>query len=197
MTPTASYAEETRSHLRRRVFDAVAALLAEHAWAEVTMAEVAERAGVSRQTLYNSFGSRPELAQAFVLHQADGLAAIVEVAIRQGDGDAHAALETALALFFETATSHPMVTAITTREGNEELLAMVTTKGGPLLERITRSLGEAIHAAWPQVTGRDAELVAETLVRLAISHAALPSGSPEDTARDVVRLLGPSIDALI
>ena len=35
------------------------------------MADVARAAGVSRQTLYNEFGAAAELAQAFVLREAD------------------------------------------------------------------------------------------------------------------------------
>jgi AcrR family transcriptional regulator len=192
-----SHVEATRSQLRDRVMDALAELVAERPLREVTMAEVATRAGVSRQTLYNSFGSRPELAQAFVIEQADGLSGIVEVAIRGGAGSPREALETGLELFFEAAQVHPMVKAITARDGNEELLALVTTRGAPLLERVTSKLGDAIREAWPQVSVKDSELAAETLARLAISHAALPSASPAETAREIVRLLGPSIDALL
>ena len=35
------------------------------------MAQIARTAGVSRQTLYNEFGSRPEFAEVYVLREAD------------------------------------------------------------------------------------------------------------------------------
>ena len=69
--PRPGFAEASRDLLRETVLDAVGELLAERSWPEVTMAQVAERAGVTRQTLYNSFGSRDELAQAYVMREAE------------------------------------------------------------------------------------------------------------------------------
>ena len=40
-------------------------------------------------------------------------------------------------------------------------------------------------------------LLAESLVRLAISYVTAPSGSPEATAASVVELLGPFIDSAL
>jgi len=49
------FSEAARELLRERVLDALGELLRSRAWSEVTMAHVAARAGVSRQTLYNGF----------------------------------------------------------------------------------------------------------------------------------------------
>lgn len=49
---------------RRRIVEAVRALLAERAFHESTMEDVAERAGVSRATLYLHFRSRLELVDS-------------------------------------------------------------------------------------------------------------------------------------
>ena len=88
MTDTASkpasdapppYAVAARALLRDSLLDAAGTLLRDRSWGEVTMAEVARAAGVSRQTLYNEFGSRPEFAQAYVLREADRFIAAVEL----------------------------------------------------------------------------------------------------------------------
>jgi hypothetical protein len=50
---------------------------------------------------------------------------------------------------------------------------------------------------WPQVSADDARLLAESLVRLAISHALLPSHDPEETAMGVGRMFGPFVDELL
>jgi len=64
MTETSPrYAEASRTLLRDTVLRATDALLVDHCWREVTMAQVARASGVSRQTLYNEFGNRAELAQ--------------------------------------------------------------------------------------------------------------------------------------
>src|SRR5437763_16776874 len=49
---------------RDRVIDTVRALLAEGAFHESTVEKVAERAGVSRATLYTHFGSRTGLVDS-------------------------------------------------------------------------------------------------------------------------------------
>src|SRR3954449_10078960 len=52
---------ERSANTRQRIVEAVRELLAEGVFHECTVEEVAERAGVSRATLYQHFGSRLEL----------------------------------------------------------------------------------------------------------------------------------------
>jgi AcrR family transcriptional regulator len=191
-----SFAEASRSLMRDSVLDAVGELLAEKAWPAVTMAAVAERAGVSRQTLYNAFGNREELAQAYLLREADRFLAAVEEAVTANAGDARRALGSSAELFLSLAGDHPMVRALSTQEG-EELVALATVRGGALLTGMTDRLSELIAATWPQVDAEGARLLAATLVRLAISHAVLPTAAPEETAADIVRILGPFVDELL
>ena len=58
------YAVAARELLRNTVFEAARHELSTRRWNEVTMADVAAAAGVSRQTLYKEFGSRDEFARA-------------------------------------------------------------------------------------------------------------------------------------
>jgi AcrR family transcriptional regulator len=195
-SPRPSFAEASRSLLRDSILDAVGELLAEKPWTEVTMAAVAKRAGVSRQTLYNAFGNREELAQAYLMREAGRFLAAVEEAVTANAGDARRALASSAELFLSLVGTHPMVRALSTQEG-EELVALATVRGGALLTGMTDQLGELIVATWPQVDPDGARLLAATLVRLAISHAVLPTAPPEETAADIVRILGPFIDELL
>ena len=86
------FAEASRTLLRDTVLDAVHDLLADRRWAEVTMGEVAERAGVSRQTVYNTFGGRDGLSQAYVIREADRFLVVVEEAVRANEQDPRSAL---------------------------------------------------------------------------------------------------------
>ena len=52
-------------------------------WAQVTMAEIATAAGVSRQTLYNEFGTRDEFGQALVIRESGRLLDAVEQTIAE------------------------------------------------------------------------------------------------------------------
>jgi AcrR family transcriptional regulator len=193
----ASYAELIRSLLRDRVLDTVGELLGERAWSQVTMAEVAERAGVSRQTVYNAFGSRPELARAYVAREADRFLTAVDVAVREHAAEPRRAMASGMEVFLSAAAHHPLVRAITAVDGGGELLPLVTTRGGPLIQHVTRHLTELLTETWPTLRRVDAALVADALVRLAISYAALPGGDPARTAANVARILGPSVDELV
>ncbi|MFF7235578.1 TetR/AcrR family transcriptional regulator [Streptomyces collinus] len=66
---------------RESLLDAAYTALARRPWSAVRMVEVAAAAGVSRQTLYNEFGSKEGLARALVRREADGYLAGVERAL--------------------------------------------------------------------------------------------------------------------
>ena len=190
-------AEASRDLLRDRVLDAVGELAEASPWPDVTMAEVAVAAGVSRQTLYNSFGSRQELAQAYVMREAENFVAAVADTVRSHPDDPRAALRGALEIFLGAAETHPLIRAVASAESGEEFLPLVTTRGGPLVTDVTDRITDLMLETWPALPRPEAKLVADCLIRLAISHAALPSGSPTATAESVARILGPYIDSLL
>lgn len=84
--------EASRLLLRTSVLDSMRELLTERDWSEVTLTVLAKHAGVSRQTLYNEFGSRQGLAEAYALRLADGFVDAVDEAMVANDGRAVEAL---------------------------------------------------------------------------------------------------------
>jgi AcrR family transcriptional regulator len=188
------YAEAARELLRDSLLDAAVDLLNEdRTWSQVTMANVAKGAGVSRQTLYNEFGSRQEFAQAFVLREVDRFLSAVEEAVTANVDDAMKAVETAFGVFLFAAGQNPLVRSILAGDGTDELLPLVTTHGGPVIDRATQRLAAVFEAGWPGVSARKATLLAESVVRLAISFAALPQGPSGMTPDAVAEILGPFI----
>ena len=188
----APYAVAARELLRSSLFDAARHELARRRWHEVTMADIAAAAGVSRQTLYKEFGTRDEFARALVLREGDRFVAAVEGAMDAHLDDPTAALLAAFGLFLTVAAADPLVREAIA--GADEMLPLMTTKGQPLVERSTERLCDAILSRWPQVKSHDAALLAECLVRLAISYAALPAGPAGNTASSIAELLGPYIE---
>ncbi|MEV7399053.1 helix-turn-helix domain-containing protein [Streptomyces sp. NPDC091267] len=81
---------------REALLDAARAALANRPWPAVRMVDVAAAAGVSRQTLYNEFGSKDGLARALVRCAADSYLTGVERALASagGPGDRLAATAT-------------------------------------------------------------------------------------------------------
>jgi AcrR family transcriptional regulator len=161
------------------------------------MADIALAAGVSRQTLYKEFGSRDEFAQMLVMRESDRFLLAVESALGAHLDDPAGALAAAFDVFLAAAAENPLVRSIVHGHGSEELLALFTTHGTPLVERAAERLTAVILTSWPLVQPGDAELLSECLVRLAISYAALPKGPASMSAASLATLLGPYIEQLI
>ena len=192
-----SYRGAVRQLLRDRLLDAGRAQLSDRPWAEVTMAEIAAGAGVSRQTLYNEFGSRDEFAQALIIREGSRFLDGVEDAIDRHADDALAALTAALEQFLTVAQADPFVRLLLGDDGTGGMLPLVTTQSRPVLEWAAARLTGAMDAHWPGVPTEDLEALADTLVRLAISHVAAPRELPAQTAASVTRLLAPWVERIL
>ncbi|HXV05091.1 MAG TPA: TetR family transcriptional regulator [Solirubrobacterales bacterium] len=189
-----SYPVAARRLLRETLFAAARDELQERAWSEITMADVASGAGVSRQTLYNEFGSRDEFAQAFVIHEGERFLDAVEGAVREHLDDPRAAVRAALGVFLRSAGEDALVRIMLSDDGAGGMLPFVTTQGMPVVQWATARLTAVIEEGWPQAAAAKAQLLAESLVRLAISYVTAPAASPEETAARAGELLGPFID---
>jgi AcrR family transcriptional regulator len=188
------YPQAARQLLRETLFAAARDEVQQRPWSEITMAEIAAAAGVSRQTLYNEFGSRNEFAQAFVIHEGERFLDAVDAAVREHLDDPRAAIGAALETFLRTAGEDPLVRILLGDDGTAGLLPFVTTQGMPVVQWATARLTATIEAGWPQAPPPKARLLAESLVRLAISHVTAPADSPDAIAAHTGELLGPFID---
>jgi AcrR family transcriptional regulator len=193
-TARTPYQEAARELLRQTVFDAARELLDQHPWSEITMAEIASGAGVSRQTLYNEFGNRNEFGFAFVIHEGERFLDGVEKAVLVHTDDPRAAVKAALDQFLSSAGDDPLISILLSDDGTGGMLPFVTTQGLPVVQWATDRLAAVIEKGWPQAGAADVKLLAESLVRLAISHVTTPSESTGDTGAAVAELLGPFID---
>ncbi len=188
-----AYPTAARQLLRDTLLDAMRELMAQREWGQISMAEVARTAGVSRQTLYKEFGTRQEFAQAFVLREADRFLGDVERALGDLLGDPGGALTAALTVFLRAAADDPFVRTITSGVGADELLPLLTVQGQPLFVHATERLTAVLLDGWPEARERDARQLADVAVRLGVSYAAAPSGPPERTAAAAGRVLEPFV----
>lgn len=175
---------------RESLLDAAGAALARRPWSAVRMVDVAVAAGVSRQTLYNEFGSKDGLARSLVRRETDAFLAGVERAI--GAGGLPAAAEWTVA----SARGNVLVRAMLTGCWSERLPAPTLTAvpstspvpaqhpaDGPLptpVDLVTLVRDRAVAALAPAGTST-AERAAlacdcEVAVRLAVSCVLAPAG---------------------
>lgn len=190
-TPRTSFQAAARQALRVTLLGAARDLLRERRWTDITMADIAKASGVSRQTLYNEFGSRSGFVQAYLLYDADRVLSAVEAAIESAPDSPFSTIEQAFKVFLETVAEDPLAVTILAGDDPDGLLALYTTRGGPVLMIAAARLGGSIHAKWPQAPAPEVQILAEQLVRLAISHAALPDTEPAESARAIAQLLSP------
>ncbi|MFG2830075.1 TetR/AcrR family transcriptional regulator [Streptomyces sp. NPDC048434] len=105
---------------RESLLDAAYTALTKRAWTAVRMVDVAAAAGVSRQTLYNEFGSKEGLARALVRRETEKYLAGVARALSRGAsaagtrGDAAGRVVAAAAWTLRTARANPLVRAALT-----------------------------------------------------------------------------------
>ncbi|KKD05761.1 MULTISPECIES: TetR/AcrR family transcriptional regulator [unclassified Streptomyces] len=105
---------------RESLLDAAYTALARRPWSTVRMVDVAAAAGVSRQTLYNEFGSKEGLARALVRREADGYLAGVERALAT-HSDARERLTATAEWTAATAKDNALVRAMLTGCWSERL----------------------------------------------------------------------------
>jgi AcrR family transcriptional regulator len=171
---------------RERVVTAAIALTTEHGWASVSMAEVAARSGVSRQTVYNEVGGREALAEAMVLDELGRFLAVVDAAFARHD-DLRAAVRAAVLGVLTAAEDNALLREVVS-PGGGELLPPLTTDAGAVLEAATAVVDAHLVALTPRVDAARRTAVVDMLVRTVLSHVMLPSAPPRRTADAVADL---------
>ncbi|MGH3959587.1 TetR family transcriptional regulator AlkX [Mycobacterium sp.] len=188
------YAEASRVLLRDSVLDAMRELLGTRDWSAITLADVARAAGISRQTIYNEFGSRQGLAQGYALRLADRLVDLVDDAIYSNVGDIYAAFLQGFRMFFTESAADPLVISLLTGVAKPDLLQIITTDSGPIITRCSERLTSTFQHSWVKASDEDAGIIARAIVRLAMSYVSMPPEADHDVAADLARLFSPAVE---
>ncbi|MFI1969299.1 TetR/AcrR family transcriptional regulator [Streptomyces cinnamoneus] len=194
---------------RELLLDAAYTALGARPWNGVRMVDVAAAAGVSRQTLYNEFGSKDGLARALVRREADAFFAGVERALAEtagvGGADAGDCYAAAARWILRTARANPFVrAALTGCRGDRlppaavPLVPAPRRPAGPLPPRGAPSpgaLAERLRDSAARAIGGAAECdgatrrACEAAVRLTLSYVIAPAGTDEEAAHEVAHLV--------
>jgi AcrR family transcriptional regulator len=170
--------------LRDAIVTVTARLITEQGWQAVTMGRLATELGVSRQTVYNEVGAKPQLAEAVVHAELARFLAVVTSAFDEHPGEVltavNAAVRGVLELARDNALLHAVVSA--THGANTELLPLLTTHTDGLLDAAKTVVMRCL-ANYELALGQpELEIAVDLIVRHVLSHVMQPSGSPADTA---------------
>ncbi|WLQ40775.1 TetR/AcrR family transcriptional regulator [Streptomyces laculatispora] len=197
---------------REALLDAAHAALATRPWPAVRMVDVAAAAEVSRQTLYNEFGSKDGLARALVRRAADAYLAGVERALGTAGGTGDRLAATAAWTVRATRTNalvrglltgcwedrlpHPACSARPVRPPGSPVPAQRRADAGPptpaeLLGHVRDRAVAALDGGRPPHDPAALAVTCELALRLALSYALVPphpevAGDGAPLVRDVV-----------
>ncbi|MET9430299.1 MULTISPECIES: TetR/AcrR family transcriptional regulator [unclassified Streptomyces] len=191
---------------RDALLDAAFAVLADLPWPAVRMVEVAAVAGVSRQTLYNEFGSKEGLARALVRHETDAYLRGVERVLAERTDPVDRFLSLTEWTVRE-ARAKPLLRALLTGCWTERLPAPRPARprarvaaappaqrradeGPPEPGQLVAAVRDRLRAAAGPGMDRDA---CELLVRLALSYVVAPQWEEPDSWRPMT----PTITSVI
>lgn len=190
-TKRVPYAEASRVLLRDSILDGMRDLLGSRDWSAITLADVARAAGISRQTIYNEFGSRQGLAQGYAMRLADRLVDEVDNAIRSNEGKIYEAFLQGFRAFFTASAADPLVISLLTGEAKPDLLQLITVDSGPIITHCSQRLTGSFKESWVKASDEDAGVLARAIVRLAMSYVSMPPEADHDVADDLARLMTP------
>jgi len=190
------YRSAATNLMRTTILDGLQRLLQEKTWSAVNMTDVAKAAGISRQTLYKEFGTRKGLAQGYALRLADTFVSAVDDAVYANEGKSLQTLYVAFSEFFESSASDPLVLSLLTDDPPPDLLRLVTTESGLLIEHATARLSLTFERSWLRTSTHNAEILGRAVVRLALGYVSMPPTNSSDVAADLASLLAPFVDSI-
>lgn len=190
---------------RESLLDSALAALADRDWSGVRMVDVAAAAGVSRQTLYNEFGSKDGLARALVRREADRYLRGVDRALARPATERERMVAVA-EWTVAAARAHPLVRALLTgcwsgrlpapgpsrRSAGPRPPAQRRADPGPpapgeLIAAVRHRAALALTAGHLEAEAADLVYRCEVAVRLALSHIVAPGDLTLDhLVRDAV-----------
>ena len=165
---------------RDRILDAASAITAEQGWAGVTMARLGDAAGVSRQSVYNEFGTKQQVAEALISRELLRFLEVVDEGLATGDSPGDSVHRAGTAVL-DLAANNPLLKAVLGAAAGSPspLLPLLTSQSRPLLDTATARVEAGLLAAHPGVAGPRLADAVDTIVRVVLSHVVQPGRAPD------------------
>ncbi len=182
--------------MRERVLAEARVLAGQTGWDRVRVADLAQRAEVSRPSIYKEFGDRAGIGRALVQREAEEFLRPLSEVLDSKREHLSAALEAAVAYVLAEADANPFIGAVlaATRGGTDALLPYLTSRAEPVFSSAWLLLELWLGQAAPHVTADRRSEAADLAVRLTISYVLLPAprpaSAPSRVSRAVCAVLG-------
>lgn len=183
---------DARPSTRERLLESALALTESSGWGSVTMSRVAEAAGVSRQTVYNEFGTKHGLAQQLALFETVRFLDVARRELVRAD-DVISGLKNACEGVLRYGETNVLIRSIAGpwAEGTDsDFLQILTTESGEIVDVASVAVRDLIVEQYGPLPIEDRELdvAVEVVIRLVLSHLTRPGKSPAEAASDIAWL---------
>lgn len=176
------FRDRVHSLLRSAILDAAWAKAAETSWNQVRMADLADEVGVSRQTIYNEFGSKDDLVLAlFEREQGRFLQGVEERMNAAPHFDA--AMRDSITWLLDEVADHQVLGRMVAdaRAGSTEgLIPMLTVQSDTIIRPVRKRVVEILLERWPKLDREAAEVSTEHTVRFILGQLVTPSDLDRD-----------------
>ncbi len=185
---------DLRVPVRDRLLDAAQQTIEGSGWSALTMAGIAGTAGVSRQTVYNEFGTKHGLAEQLALRELQRFLAVVRQRM-EAESDLVEGIRSAcegVLLMGEESLLVRTIVGSTPGDQDTDFLQLLTTESGEIVEAAVTVVKEAVVDLYPATPLGDDELevAVESVVRLVLSAITRPSKPPVEAAADIAWIVG-------
>lgn len=172
---------------RERLLVEASELTRSGGWQSITMAKLADRVGVSRQTVYNEIGSKQQLAEAMIMRELEIFLRGVDNAFASNPDDLIAAIRDAATEVLREARNNPLLHAVLSASHGAEsqLLPLLTTQVDPIISAAGVLIRAHLTAYDVELTEERTEALVDMVIRLLLSHVTAPGATPERTADDI------------
>ncbi|MFM7510002.1 MAG: TetR/AcrR family transcriptional regulator [Actinomycetota bacterium] len=184
--PVEPTADNDELSIRQRLVDAALATATDHGISRLSMADVAKRAGLSRQTLYRYFPSKGALVNTVVLNETAKLVEQITTATADLDDPLEALRASILAALVGLRT-HPLLDRLLSTEP-DSLVPILTTDSGPVVVHVRAIVESIVAERTPELTDDPVGRLrfADVVARLLISYAVNAPEDPPEVVADYV-----------
>lgn len=181
-----------RKEMRARVLHEAWQLASEAGWDRVRVADLAQRAEVSRPSIYAEFGDRAGIGTALVRRETERFLLGVAEVLAAHRGSVSAALEAGVRHTLAEAARNPFIRAVVTaaRGGTDALLPFLTSRPEPVFSQARHLVAAWLGEVVPQAPEGRRDEAADIVVRLAVSHMLLPGPDLGEASSRVARAAG-------
>jgi AcrR family transcriptional regulator len=183
---------ELRTPTPARILDAAFESIRDFGLTRVTVEDVAQRARLSRQTVYRYFPSKDELIVALVSREEEKLLEGVR-SVFVAHHDLETALKESTLFVLRYAREHPLLDRLLDAD-QATFLPYVTTRSLPVIVRARETMLELFRARVPEVDEETLRTILDGTTRAIVSYILTPSDRPVEAiatamARALVTML--------